>query len=148
MLPVQEFEEFTYIYRMTAGDKFILHIDDDPDDREMLSDALHDLNTSVTLVGKENGLAGLEYLCEAKEQGKLPCLVVLDINMPFMDGRQTLAKIREHSSLNSLRVLVYTSSSNPQDKAYFTERGVPFITKPATLSKLGLIAQEMIVFCD
>jgi CheY-like chemotaxis protein len=132
---------------MIAGEKFILHIDDDPDDREMLSEALHDLNTSVTLVGKENGLAGLEYLWEVRSQGKLPCLVVLDINMPFMDGRQTLAKIRESSSLNRLQVLVYTSSNSPHDQAYFTERGVPFITKPATLSKLGIIAEKIIAYC-
>jgi CheY-like chemotaxis protein len=125
-----------------------LHIDDDPDDREMLSDAVHDINTQLKFIGRGNGLAGLEYLCEAKKEGKLPCLVVLDINMPFLDGRQTLAKIREHGALNNLRVLIYTSSSNPGDQAYFKERGVPFITKPASLDKLEVIARTLITYCD
>jgi CheY-like chemotaxis protein len=135
-------------FKMATSNKVILHIDDDADDREMLSIAFHDINANVQVVEKENGLAGLQYLCDAKVAGKLPCLIVLDVNMPFLDGKQTLAKIREHASLDGLKILVYTSSNSPHDQSYFAERGVELITKPAEVSGINRVAQKMITYCD
>jgi len=132
---------------MTASKKTILYIDDDPDDRELLNITIGDLSPQLKLVEAENGLKGLEYLNHAKDSNELPCLVVIDINMPLLDGRQTLDRIREDELLKGLPVVIFTSSENPHDRSYFNRRGVQMISKPMDVTYLKKIAQNMISMC-
>lgn len=133
---------------MQNSHKIILYVDDDADDREMLSSAFKKISPSINVVEAENGLAALKYLDEAKKNGHLPCLIVLDINMPVLDGRQTFHRIREDSFLEKVPVVVFTSSSNPNDKSFFERHGVGLITKPSSISYLRTIAENMIRNCS
>src|SRR5688572_3785768 len=96
----------------------ILYIDDDADDREMMDLALRAANPAVQVAFAENGLEGIDLLEKAKIDNDLPCLVVLDINMPVMDGRKTLEVIRKDPALTNLPVVIFTSSRNAHDEAF------------------------------
>jgi CheY-like chemotaxis protein len=128
--------------------KTILFVEDDEDDRDVLADVLQDVNPSVNAVFAENGLKALEYLSKKKEASQLPCLIVLDLNMPFLDGKETFIKIRNELQLNSVPVIIFTSSHSPTDKQLFTSQGVEYIIKPNEFANLNKVVGHMVSICN
>ena len=84
--------------------KIVLCVDDDPDDRDLIRNAIFHVDPSYTVAHATNGKEALQYLQRASET-ELPCLVILDINMPVMDGKQTLVEIKRQKSLVTFRSL-------------------------------------------
>ena len=133
---------------MNNKPKFILYVDDDADDREFLCEAIKDADPEVSVVCAENGVKALEYLRELKNTDTgMPCLIVLDINMPFLDGRETFTEIKKDPALDSVPVLIFSSSEKPNDKILFNDLGVEFITKPCNLLYMNSIACRMVHIC-
>lgn len=128
--------------------KTILFVEDDEDDREFLLDAVKNVNPSVNVIFALNGMEALNCLQQRKTQLQLPCLVVLDINMPLLDGKETYKKIKEDLQLGSVPIVVFTSSQNPNDKALFNQLGVEFISKPYDFSYMNEIVSHMISICS
>lgn len=130
---------------MTQQQKTILYVDDDEDDRDILSHAIKEVSPDVGVVLAEDGLRALDYLNRQKERNaQLPGLIVLDINMPYLDGRQTFEKIRSNPGLKNIPIIIFTSSENPQDKALFNSLGVELITKPDNIDYMNKIVSYMV----
>lgn len=127
--------------------KTILFVEDDADDREFLSVVVNEMNPAVNVVFAENGLKALEYLNERKEKEQLPCLIVLDLNMPYLDGKETFKKIKQELQLDDVPIIIFTSSHNPNDRLLFTSMGIEFITKPDDFSYMNKIVSHMISVC-
>ncbi|HEX2606218.1 MAG TPA: response regulator, partial [Flavisolibacter sp.] len=72
----------------------VLYADDDSDDIELIQDAFRAYAHNVELVVFRNGLELLDYLKEIRPYQPNPCLIILDINMPILDGKDTLKRIR------------------------------------------------------
>jgi CheY-like chemotaxis protein len=66
----------------------ILYVDDDIDDLLLISEAFQKYTDHLTVIHASNGVEGLKCLNKFLQQGKLPCLVILDINMPVMNGKE------------------------------------------------------------
>ncbi|MFN2438473.1 MAG: response regulator [Chitinophagaceae bacterium] len=132
---------------MSETQHIVLCVDDDPDDREMISNIIYEINPSVKVVHAENGIEAMSYLLKSKMVKDFPCLVILDMNMPQMDGKETLAKIKKDEQLGALPVVILTTSSNPADKLYFTEHGVEFITKPSNLLGIHHEVKRLLQYC-
>ncbi len=121
----------------------ILLADDDEDDRLMARDALRDARLHNDLRFVVDGVDLLDYL---RREGRYaapgaaprPGLILLDLNMPRMDGREALAAIKADPSLRSIPVIVLTTSKAEEDIARSYDLGSnSFITKPVTF--LGLV---------
>jgi CheY-like chemotaxis protein len=82
------------------------------------------------------------------QENFMPCLVILDINMPVMNGKETLQAIRSHSQLNSLSVVLFSTSNNPADAAFAEKLDAVLITKPIEYSDLEKIAQLFVEQCN
>jgi len=132
---------------MRVIQKKILCVDDDVDDLSLLSDVIHDINPGYDVVELKNGLEAISYLNLAKANDELPCLILLDLNMPFLDGKETLEKIRTELDLKNLPVVVLTSGRNPNDKALLKSKGVEMYTKPMSLGELQGIVKEFLSLC-
>lgn len=91
----------------------ILIIDDDADDRELLIEALQDIDPSSDCLTAINGQDGLVKL--DTKSIPFPSLIFLDLNMPRIDGRKFLMHIKRDPNLSSIPVIIYTTSSNPND---------------------------------
>lgn len=128
--------------------KTILIVDDDADDRDVLADVLKHVNPQVNAAFAENGLKAIEYLSDKIKSSQLPCLIVLDLNMPVLDGKETFKKIRNELNLESVPVIIFTSSHNPNDRHLFTTLGIEFITKPDDFSHLNKIVDHMVNVCS
>ncbi len=121
----------------------ILLADDDEDDRLMARDALRDARLHNDLRFVADGVELLDYL---RREGRFsapgtaprPGLILLDLNMPRMDGREALEVIKGDPSLRSIPVIVLTTSKAEEDIARSYDLGSnSFITKPVTF--LGLV---------
>ena len=121
----------------------ILLADDDEDDRLMTRDALREARLHNDLRTVVDGVELLEYLRREgayAQPGAAPeaGLVLLDLNMPRMDGREALREIKRDPSLQTLPVVVLTTSKAEEDIVRTYELGVnSFISKPVTF--LGLV---------
>lgn len=120
----------------------ILLADDDPDDVRMTRRALEKNQLGDALYTVGDGEELLDYL---NHRGKFappalsptPSLVLLDLNMPKMDGREALAGIRADPKLRRLPVVVMTTSTAEKDiLRVYDIGGNSFISKPITLSEL------------
>jgi two-component system, response regulator len=121
----------------------ILLADDDEDDRVMARDALRDARLHNDL---RTVIDGVELLAYLRREGRFadpessprPGLILLDLNMPRMDGREALAAIKQDPDLRAIPVVVLTTSKAEEDVLRTYDLGVnSFITKPVTF--LGLV---------
>ena len=129
---------------MTDGARAItiLMADDDPDDRLLTAEALRESRLPNDLRFVENGEELLDYL---RRRGRWanpsdsprPGLVLLDLNMPRMDGREALAEIKADPELRRIPVVVLTTSRAQADVMRSYDLGAnSFIAKPVTFGGL------------
>lgn len=131
----------------TNKNNFILCVDDDPEDLELLQHALVTAGSELEIVKAQNGEEALNMLREMKQTGNLPCLVVLDINMPRMDGKQTLVSIQSDEVLATVPVVIFTTSSSAMDRLFFAKKHVEYIVKPVNFDTFYTIASRLLTYC-
>jgi CheY-like chemotaxis protein len=122
----------------------VLCIDDDLDDLMFIKEAITAHSCEMNIVEATNGKAALDYLKDAKQNGKLPCLIIMDINMPKMDGKSTLPLIKEDHELAKIPLVVFTTSSSHGDRKFFEAFGVHYFTKPNHYSVFLKKVREML----
>ena len=114
----------------------ILVVDDDDADAFMISEALESSGTQTTVNRVSDGREALDYLRrEAPYQdAHRPDLILLDLNLPRMDGRETLAAIKNDEQLKAIPVVILTTSGAPPDiVASYQHRANAYVTKPFEL---------------
>lgn len=132
---------------MNAEPKLILYVDDDPDDLAMLREAISEMGTSFQIREAFDGIHALELLRQMAQEHNLPCLIVLDINMPRMDGKQTLVAIQNDRVLSSVPVVLFSTSSSVLDKMFSQAKNVELITKPIDYKALQTAATRLLSYC-
>ena len=109
--------------------------DDDEDDRELFHEALKKLNTDFIFSAFPNGKKLVDHL--KSPDTDLPDIVFLDLNMPIMDGMETLIAIRRDERLRSLPIAIYSTSTRQDDIEQTLANGANvYISKPTDFSKL------------
>ncbi len=126
---------------------YILLVDDDPDDLMLLREAIETLDENFSVSECKDGRSAINYLKENHSYHSPLCLVVLDINMPILDGREVLAIIKSDPALKNLPVVVFTTSTNPADKNYCAQFNVEMLSKPFNLSMLKEVAGKIVAYC-
>jgi CheY-like chemotaxis protein len=113
----------------------ILIVDDDPDDRESIRDAFLENEYDHNYVFLKDADELMGYLHESANQH--PSVILLDLNMPGMDGRQALKLIKDNKNLRHIPIVVLTTSSAHVDRQTSYALGANcFITKPDNFNKL------------
>lgn len=126
----------------------ILYVEDDFDDLFIVQQAFEKYDGSIAVYHASNGFEALAYLNQFTIAGPLPCLIILDMNMPGMDGRETLIRIRQSDVFKNIPVVLFTTSSNKADKEFAATWGAEFITKPLVYSELESLAEKFVDKCN
>lgn len=132
---------------MATYPKKILCVDDDHDDCFLLRESIQRLS-DVVVENAFNGEKALEVLDNQKLSGDLPCLIVMDINMPSMDGIKTIEAIKKDSQLKNIPVVVFSTSLKTLDKEYIKTQNIESLTKPLDWSSYKEIAQKLLTYCE
>lgn len=115
--------------------KTIFWADDDPDDLEVFRELMQEIAPSYQLIEFHNGLDLIENLRKISAP-QYPCLIVLDMNMPVLNGRDTLAILKADESLKEIPVVVFTTSQSALDKKFCAHFKTEMITKPPVYDHL------------
>ncbi len=125
----------------------VLCVDDDPDDRELIRNAIFKVDPSYSVAHTTNGKEALLYLSGALET-ELPCLVILDLNMPVMDGKQALIEIKKNLRLNEVPIVVFSTTSHPADLNFCQKYGVELVTKPDNFAQITSVVERLLQHCS
>ncbi len=125
----------------------VVYADDDPDDLELVQDAFAQYSNNVEVVSFIDGISALSWLQSLSPFDPKPCLVILDVNMPVLNGKEVLIRIRQLENFESLPVVLFTTSSQPQDKSFAAQYGAGFVTKPLDIKQMEIITDQFINHC-
>lgn len=103
----------------------IAFVDDDKDDVNTIKKSFEKLNQTDSLETFSGGQDFLDYLDGIKEN-EFPSLVVLDYNMPFLNGGQVLSYLKTNPRYCDIPVLIYTTSATSQVKKEVLDKGAIF----------------------
>ncbi|HTL71353.1 MAG TPA: response regulator [Candidatus Eisenbacteria bacterium] len=118
--------------------KYVLLAEDSEDDYVLFKEILSKTVPGMGLARVRDGQALLDYLLEHQ----LPDLVVLDLNMPGMDGRAALREIRSNPAFRTVPVVVFSVSDNDEDRLVSTKAGCDaYFKKP---SDYGALIQAVV----
>lgn len=124
----------------------VLLVEDNEDDVELTLEALRDSKIRMTVHVASDGIAAMKFLRQEDEyrDKPMPDLVLLDLNLPKMDGREVLKEIREDPDLTHLPVVILTTSESEEDIARMYQLHANcYITKPVDFMKFSDIVRKI-----
>lgn len=130
----------------------ILLAENDSDDRMLITEAVESSGASCTIQWVENGERALEYLRREGRYSKRkntcpPDLIMLDLNMPVMDGWETLEELKKDPALAPIPVIFLTTSEVEDDvRRAYSMGASSYITKPASFEGLVDIFRKISVY--
>ncbi|WP_199610781.1 response regulator [Flocculibacter collagenilyticus] len=115
----------------------IHYIDDDPDDQYLIKRAISTISTTISILCFDDANAYLEYIQpEQLDSTTTPDLVLLDINMPMINGFELLSLLKNSTKLNHVPVYIYTTSQSNDDAVAARELGAKdVVVKPSGLQQ-------------
>jgi CheY-like chemotaxis protein len=120
----------------------ILLVEDDPDDVELLKVAFEENEILIQLIEITQGHKVLSYLQEAII---LPDIIVLDLNLPKMHGRDVLSEIKSIPEYRDVPVIILTTSSAKTDIDFCMANGASeYIVKPVTMKEYSKIVKAIV----
>ena len=119
----------------------ILYIDDDIEDSEIFQEAVKAVDPSIRYLNASSGREALEVLSAADT---LPDHIVMDINMPGMDGKTCLKEIRSDRKFDVINIVIYSTNSFPKDVEEIQSLGASFMRKANSFSDLCAMIQDMV----
>ncbi len=112
----------------------ILLVEDNEGDAFLIESALREAGFPSHIRHVADGPAALEYLHSASGGSRAPDLVLLDLNLPGMDGREILARLKGDAELRRIPVIVLTTSDNPRDiQSSYDRLANCYVTKPVQI---------------
>jgi CheY-like chemotaxis protein len=119
----------------------IIVVDDDADDQFLIRNVFGKTNPAIEVITLSDGDEVLPYL---NTRLTLPELVLLDLNMARQNGMQTLTTLRQDIRFVALPIVIYSTSSNPQERDKALASGASdFITKPGDYTDLLKLAKQL-----
>lgn len=117
--------------------------DDDDDDRTMFSEALHEIDSTVVLTQTKDGKQLMEILSD--DPDPLPEVIILDINMPKVDGFECLEQIKQNANLKKLPVIMLSTSTDPDTIDKALELGATaYAVKPSSFDGLKSLIKNVL----
>lgn len=115
----------------------ILYVEDDETDIELLRRAMRKNNVQNRLFVAENGVEALRLLREPGTLRLKPCIILLDINMPKMNGFEFLSELRKDPTLSNILVYIFTTSDQVKDISIAHEHNVAgYLVKPTDINEM------------
>jgi CheY-like chemotaxis protein len=96
----------------------------------------------------KDGKEVIKFLDDFATTTSIPVLIVLDINMPRLNGKETLKAIRRHPDYKHIPVVLYTTSTNEADEEFCRQYGASWVCKSLTVDGVRQTAKVLAEFCE
>jgi CheY-like chemotaxis protein len=127
----------------------ILVVDDDREDQLMLAEYFQECGIEDTVYFTENGQKALDYLEAITDDDQLPGLVILDLNMPIMNGTQTLIHIKQTLRFRHIPVIIFSTSENETERRKCMSSGaIEYMVKPLTFEEGRAMVKQFASFAN
>ena len=125
----------------------ILIGEDDFEDQLILEEYFQDNGVKEVVAFEKNGKRVLEYLEGVEAHEELPNLIVLDLNMPILNGTQTLFELKKDARYNKIPVIIYSTSNNDHEKRKCMNFGaVDYLVKPISVDEGDRMVKRFMEF--
>lgn len=127
--------------------RYIIFADDDADDLELITGFFKQYNREINVLEFKDGKEVLKFL-DSFALSATPVLIVLDINMPRLNGKEALAAIRKNPKYQCIPVVIYSTSINSADENFCRQLGASWVNKTSTVEGVKQVAKVLAEFCD
>jgi len=125
--------------------KKVLLADDDADDREIFVRVLGKKTDVLLIRTVENGREVIDYLDGINSPEQLPNLIILDHNMPKMNGTETLGRLKSDNRYSDINVVIYSTYSDSRMKETCTQLGAAMVlAKPASMKEYEAVIDRFL----
>ena len=134
-------------FEVSKNAPYIFLAEDDVDDQELLIEAFTIQSQSLKIHTATNGKKAALFLDELSDDA-LPCLIVLDYNLPEVDGAQLLELLTSKSRYDDIPKVVWSTSNSPMYRKLCLQMGAKaYFVKPNDIKGIHNLAKEMLEFC-
>ena len=128
--------------------RYIIFADDDADDLELITGFFKQYNRNTNVLEFRDGKEVIKFLDDFAGSTSNPLLIVLDVNMPRMNGRETLESIRGNPEFRSIPVVMYTTAISNADEVFYSALDASWMFKSSTLDGVRQTAKIFADFCE
>ena len=130
-----------------SASKAILLGEDDIDDEEFLKEMFSSVDSNFSLTFIHNGKKVIDYLAGLADD-ELPCLIILDYNMPALNGAEILREIKNRAKYADIPKIIWSTSHSHLYRKKCLEAGADdYVIKPSSVNELLETIRYMISFC-
>lgn len=121
--------------------------DDDLEDLELMEEAIRGFRADVQFYKVTDGRAALKYL-EEQADDQLPCLIILDYNMPELTGSEVLTELSKEPRYHHLSKIIFSTSNSPAHIRECKDKGATeYFVKPTSMKDLNALIQKLMAYC-
>lgn len=121
--------------------------DDDAEDIELIEEAILSLEPEAKLQKFFNGHAAIEYLHSVPDE-ELPCLIILDYNMPELKGSEVLSSMKSKKRYDTIpKVVLSTSNAYRHQHECMNNGASEYIVKPDSMKGMEVLAKKLLNYC-
>lgn len=130
-------------------DKFILMVEDNPDDEEMTLRSLSQAGIANEVQVVRDGVEALDFLFgtgpfAGRDTARMPAVVLLDLKLPKLNGIDVLTRMRQHELTHTTPVVILTSSSEDEDMARSYASGAnSYVRKPVIFADFANVVSQL-----
>jgi CheY-like chemotaxis protein len=126
---------------------FIFLAEDDIDDQELLAEAFAQIDNTISIRAVNNGKKAIALLEELSPED-IPCLIILDYNLPELSGAEILERLNSISRYDDIIKVVWSTSNSPVYEKICLDLGAKaYLVKPNDISGIHTLAQLMLQMC-
>lgn len=126
---------------------YILFAEDDPDDQDMIRECCRELSYPGEIFFTGSGDELLRELQAIRDPAQYPALIVLDINMPRMNGAETLLQLKRNDRFRHIPVVMYSTTSRSPEYYVADLGAAQFYRKPASFDQYKYCVQQILSLC-
>ena len=121
--------------------------DDDIEDIELIEEAILNIEPDATLHKFFNGQSAIEFLHSSPDDD-LPCLIILDYNMPELKGSEVLSFMKSKKRYDTIpKVVLSTSNASMHQYECMNNGASEYIVKPDNMKELNGLAKKLLTYC-
>ena len=125
---------------------YIIYVEDDEEDIELFTKFFPE-ESSIPFEIYKSGDEFLKII-QSREDDEHPCLIILDINMPQIDGFKLLDMLQRNPHLKKIPAIMFSTSTNPLDLHITEAFGLPFVPKPKSVAEWKQACAEIAGHCE